>query len=82
MELFVELFKGGVIKLLVIIGDDDLRQAKVIYYESLDEVTSILLSDPGEWFYLHLLGEVVDYHVMEFSLLVATEKGSRILIPH
>ena len=48
VESLTKLMEGGIVKLLAIIDNDDLRQAKEIDNVPPDEVMGILLSDLDE----------------------------------
>lgn len=62
VQLFIELLKGSVIKLSAIVGNDELRQNKLVDDGLPDEAACILLDDPRKRLCLDLLSEVIDYH--------------------
>lgn len=62
MKVSAKLTKGSVIKLLTIIGNNDLRQAEPAHDRLLNEVMHNFFDDLGKWFYFNPFGEVVDHH--------------------
>lgn len=47
LQVLIEVIKGCTIELLVVVGDNHLRQAKLTNIGLLDETTSFIFSDPG-----------------------------------
>lgn len=63
IELCIEFPIPSVVKLLVIVADNDSGNPKSTNDELLCEVTDVFLGDLCHWFSLYPLGEVVDgYH--------------------
>lgn len=82
VEIFIELLKESVIKLLAIINDDDSKQTKLVDNKLPNEVVGVPLNDLDKWFYLDPPGKVVNRHDKKFFCLVAKRNGPRLFILH
>ena len=62
MKLDAEVLELFIIKLSVVVSDDDPREAKLRDNRLLDEFSSFDLSDLGHWLRFHPFGKVIDSH--------------------
>lgn len=61
-ELCAELPVSSVVKLLTVVSNNDLRDAKSAHNGLLGEVSVVLLGDLRQGFSFYPLGEVIDGH--------------------
>ena len=68
MKLSTKVFELLIIKLSVVVGDDDLREAESGDDGLSDEFSSLGLSDLRYWLSFHPFGEVIDSHEQKLLL--------------
>lgn len=68
MEFGIVFFECLIIKLLTIIGDNNMEKSKSTYDEFLEEVFDFALCDVCQGFYLHLFSKVVYSNNEKISL--------------
>ena len=68
MELDIEVLKLLIVKLSVVIGDNDLREAELADDQFPHELFSLSFSDLGHRLGFHPLGKVINSDEKEFAL--------------
>ena len=80
-KFLTHLLQGKIVKLFLIVGDDNVWDSKPADNVSLDEVCVLCLSDRGEWLCFNPFGEVTDCHDGELGMCPSSRKRANQVYP-
>lgn len=74
MKFIIEFLECLLVKLLIDVGDDDLRESKSVYDRFLEKLFDFALGNVYQSFYLYPFSEVVDSNNEKLLLTCCWEK--------